>query len=177
MSNAKVIEAINTTKEFLPDYWDSCLAKRIVGGAGSRFIDTDGNPISSKEVLEDMLCNADWTEVKHPLVADDCTAYKCNLKGTLGIIKVADLPDDTVFIVDDRKGTGKVSLTVVGVQGDIVSESYLITGDEAGKTVVFTFHAGEPISPSKVTTDTIAHGSKVSKSQALELGFEYAQVI
>ena len=36
-SNDIVRKAIVTTKEFLPDYWDSCLAKRIVGGAGSLY--------------------------------------------------------------------------------------------------------------------------------------------
>lgn len=167
-----ISECVANIKTMLPGYWNNTLKQRLAGGAGSCY-----DAFNSVEELEKAVLTADWEETSHPCVPGDNRVFKAHLPGLFGLVRIADLPEDTILTADDRKNTQKVSLTLSGTRGEIVKESFLITGIEAGKEVVFTFHPGEPIAPSKVSTSELAHGSTVSKAKALEMGFEWAKLV
>lgn len=171
-ANATVVNAINNIKALLPDYWHKTCGQRLAGGAGSCY-----DQFSSSEEIEVALLAANWEETQHEAVAPECRVFKTSLIGRFGLIRIADMPDGTEFISDDRKGTGKISLTIAGQRGEEVEETFLIIGLEQGKEVCFTFHPGQPILPSKVSTDLFPHGSTVTKEQAVALGFEWAKLI
>lgn len=164
--------AISNTKKLVPGYFENTCKNRLSGGVGSIYDQFD-----SVEELEKALLEADWTETTHPDVMVGCRVFKTNLEGRFGLVKISDLPDDTQLIADDSKHTGKVAMTVKGVRGKIVPETYLIIGKEDGVDVVFTFHPGEPVRPSIVEVSKLSHGSIVSKSEARNLEFDYAKIV
>ena len=173
--NSKRIEtAIDNTIELSksgaipPQYFENTLASRQPGGLGSVF-----NTKTSKEDL----CNANWTEYSHPDVMSGCTAFKTtDICGRLGVVKLEDLPQDSLVSLEDPKGTGKVS-AVVSAEGIIdtdVNFTVIILGMEGGREIVFTFHPGEPISPSRVPSQ--GQTGSISIPVALDLGLEYAKL-
>lgn len=170
--NSFVGKAISNTKKMVPDYWVSTCKNRLNGGVGSVY-----DQFSSVEELEKALLNADWTETTHPDVMPGCRVFKAHLEGRFGIVKISDLPDDAKIVADDSKHTGKVAMTVKGIRGKIVPDTYLIVGKEDGVDVVFTFHPGEPIRPSVIEVSEVSHGSIVSKAKAKSLGFDYAKIV
>lgn len=167
-----VISAINNTKNSLPDYWNNTCKNRLNGGVGSIYEQFD-----SVEELEKALLSANWEETTHPDVMPGCRVFKTDLEGRFGLVKIDELPKDTKLIADDRKNTGKVAMTVKGIRGKIVHETYLIIGKNDDLDVVYTFHPGEPIRPSIVEVSEISHGSIVSVAQAKELGFGLAKIV
>lgn len=170
--NTIVNKAIENSRRIVPQYWESTVKGRLNGGIGSVY-----DQFSSVEELEKALLAADWRETTHPDVMTGCRVFVANLEGRFGIVEISELPSDTVLIADDRKNTGCVAMTVEGIRGKIVSETYLIMGEEQGEDVVFTFHPGEPIRPSVVEVSTISHGSRVSVKEAKELGFDLAKIV
>jgi len=166
-----VKDAITNTKELLPDYWQSTIAQRSMNnGAGSVY---DATP----EQIEVAVFNADWKETQHPDVMVGCRVFKANigLDGYLGLISIN--PEKS-YIVEDRKGTGNISLAIKGERGVLTADTYLIIGEEQGKMVVFTFHPGQPIRPSNVPIkDTYNHGDVISGKEAIALGFNLAKII
>ena len=164
--------AISNTKKLVPGYFENTCKNRLSGGVGSIY-----DQFNSARELEKALLEANWTETTHPDVMAGCRVFKTNLEGRFGLVKISDLSNDTQLIADDSKHTGKVAMTVKGVRGQIVPETYLIIGKEDGVDVVFTFHPGEPVRPSIVEVSTLSHGSIVSKSEARNLGFDYAKIV
>lgn len=164
---------IKNTKNIIPEYWDNTLKQRLTGGAGSCF-----TQFKSVEALEKALLESEWVETTHPDVdSSSLKLFKTNLKGRFGLVKVQDLPVGTKLICDDRKGTGKISLTIKGILGPICSETYLIVGQEQGVDVVYTVHPGEPIKPSSITDTELNHGQEIDREEAIRLGFIWAKVI
>lgn len=174
IANATVNAAIDATKQYLGDYFENTCKQRLVGGAGSIF---DG--IASVEEMERELRAADWETASHPSVLAGCSAYKTTsiTRGHYGLVAIAELPDDVVLTACDPKGTGTVSMTVSGTIGPETPETWLIVGDEGGHDVVYTFHPGKPVRPSLVTVDDVPDGAKLSKADALKLGFELAKIV
>lgn len=170
--NAIIEKAVANTKRLVPGYWENTVKARLNNGIGSIY-----DQFSSVEELEKALLTANWKETTHPAVMKGCRAYVTNLEGRFGIVEISELPADTVLIADDRKNTGCVAMTVEGIRGKVVSETYLIIGEEQGEDVVYTFHPGEPIRPSVVEVSTVSHGSKVSVKEAKELGFDLAKIV
>lgn len=170
----KVRGLIEATRRLIPNYFENTCAQRLTAGAGSCY---DG--VENIEQLEEMLMNATWTEVHHPAVSEGCRCYvtKDIPGGRFGLVEIKTLPEDTVLLADDRKNTGKVSLTVSGHRGASVEETYLITGPEQGEEVIYTFHPGEPVRESKIQTEDLPHGTPVSKEKALSMGFDLAKVV
>ena len=176
--------AISNTKKLLGGYFNMTLGSRTDVGNGSTY---DG---LTKEELEEMLKKADWKEVDHPSVDREgearCRAYVTTdiPGGRFGLLNVRDLPDDTMFLAVDPKATGRVSISVAGVPGPPVKETFLITGLDADqkeeadrlRPVVFTFHPGEPVSPSPVPIERLADGSPLTKKEVLDMGFSFAKV-
>jgi len=165
---------IEATRRLIPGYFESTCRQRLTGGAGSCF-----ENISSIEEMEERLLKANWSPIQDENVAEGCKAYvtKDILGGRFGLVEIKSLPDNSTLVADDRKGTGKVSLTVSGQKGAYVQETYLIIGPEQGEDVVFTFHPGPPVRESKVQTSELPHGTEVSKAKALEMGFELAKLV
>lgn len=172
--NATVIAAISTTKVFFKEYFERTCTQRLAGGAGSIFED-----INTVEEMEEALRTADWSETMHPDVMPGCKAYKTtDIKGgRLGLVKIEDLPENVEIIASDPKGTGKVSMTVHGELGPAAEETWLITGDEEGHEIVFTFHPGEPVRPSILEVKDCPDGTVLSKEEAINLGFNLAKIV
>lgn len=174
MTTKRMQKLIETTKRVAPGYFEATCMQRLKNGAGSCF-----EGISSVEEMEEALKRANWKQDSDENVSRDCEAYVTTdiPKGRFGLVEIATLSDGDILIADDRKGTGKVSLTVVGKKGEFVPETYLIVGKEKGEDVIFTFHPGRPIRESKIQTTELPHGSRVSKEKALEMGFEMAKLV
>lgn len=170
----KVRAAIRTTEQYLGDYFDKTCRSRLADGVGSIF--------EGIEDIDDMkaeLISAYWERAEHPDVMKGCTAYKTkDIKGGhLGLLNIADLPDDVVITASDPKGTGKVSMTVSGEKGPEAEETWLIIGEDEGHDVIFTFHPGEPVRPSIVEVKDCPDGTKLTKEQAINMGFDLAKIV
>jgi hypothetical protein len=91
-----------------------------------------------------------WQEFQHPNIMKGCQGFIAQgMFGYLGIMHVQSLPKDVNITFADPKGTG----FAMGEVKDIrpfrkVEHTVLIAGEHEGKTICFTFHAGDPISPS-----------------------------
>lgn len=161
------------------NYQDAMISQRIAGGtnAGSSYD-------MSADELRKAILTAHWTETTHPNVAEDCKVFTTTdiPKGRYGIRNIEDFPDDTIFYAIDRKDTGFVGIGVPAKNvSPYVDETYLIIGQEEieGKMewVVFTFHAGEPLKKSKTSTKEIPDGKKLTKQEALSLGFHHCKLM
>ena len=127
--------------------------------------------------LEEKIKTADWQEVVHPDVMSGCTAFKANVPGLLGIMPIAKLPEDADLFTIDTKKTGFIGIGCTGVQKMPVAFSYLILGMEGDLEVVYTFHPGEPVRPSEIETTDIPAGKKITKEEALSMGFELCKYL
>ncbi len=177
--NKEVKEAFEKTTELKMGertYQDVLLEQRIEGptNAGSSYEMT-------KDELKEAILNANWTKTEHPEVAKGCTVYVTDdlPVGRNGIVDIKHLPEGTDFYAIDPKNTGNISIGAAGVPKKPELETYLIIGKEVidGKPedVVFTFHPGEPVSPSIISTEEISDGTRLTKQEVLSLGFEKAK--
>lgn len=165
-------ELVENTKKFNRKYWEATLKQRLETGAGSCY-----PQFFSIRELEEAVLQAEWIETTHKLVNSPCRVYKANLRGLYGMKKISEIPDDCVLMLDDRKNTGSFSLITKFCKGDYVEETYLITGIENGKEVIYTFHPGEPIELKNIKCGIHNNGSIISKNEAIFLGFEYVKSI
>lgn len=159
-------------REIDPGYLAATLAQRVeLSGeaAGSVYEGVDASELERK------LLAADWEPYSHPAVMSGCTAFKAALPGRLGVVDLATLPPDAVVTLDDRKNTGTVSAVVSGVRGEMVDFTVAILGLEGEREIVFTFHPGDPVSPSQVPA-TGLHGQQVTVSKARGMGLETAKI-
>lgn len=155
-------------------YLDKCCMQRISTGTGSIYKD-----IHTISDMRGRLALAAWEKAENPNVAPFCTAYKTNNipGGQYGMVPIADQPEGTVFHIEDQKGTGKVSLVMEGAGRIPAAETWLIVGPcDTGEKVVFTFHPGEPVPRATTSTEELPVGTKLTKQEALELGFNLAKV-
>jgi len=167
-----VVNAINTSKEKMLDYWNNTLNQRSMKSemvAGSRY---DMSP----EQIENSLLNADWTPYSHENVKAPAKAFKANIAGYEGLVKLKTLPKDKTVVLDDRKNTGKVSVVADGVLGKKVNHTVILIGPHEGSEVVWTFHPSDPIMPSVVDAGEGMNGKEITVQEAIEMGFEYAKL-
>jgi hypothetical protein len=169
----QVIEAINNSKRIMPEYWAKCLTQRSKVVSAGSFYDL------AAEQIERALEAAIWKKAEHPSIMAGCTAYVTeNMPyGYYGLIDINTLDDDVVLTCEDRKGTGMVSLTV-HIDKEflpIARYTWLIIGEDNGEQVVFTFHPGEPVSPSFTQMGKVP--ATLTKQQALDLGFNKAKIV
>jgi hypothetical protein len=172
----RIAQAIDATRriEHPRDYWVNTLKQRVqgLGAAGSVVVG-----VENVDELEKALEVAVWEKYSHPAVMAGTEAFITkDIRGQLGVIDLVDLPGDAVVRLDDRKNTGKVSAVVSGVWGQDVDFTVLILGLEQGEEVVFTFHPGDPVNPSKVQATPGLHGKTVTVKEALEMGLETAKI-
>lgn len=169
----RIRRAIDATRGVIPGYFEKTLAQRAglsESAAGSIYAAVD------EAKLEQMLLDAEWVAYEHPSVQSGCSAFRADIPGSLGIVDLSTLPSNASVVLDDRKGTGKVSATIVGVRGESVDFTVLIVGLHEGAEVVFTFHPGDPVVPSVVQMSG-AHGVAVPVRLALEMGLTTAKII
>lgn len=173
IASKPVYDAIYNIATMMPEYWEKTLAQRISTGTGSVY-----SSIENIEEMEIKLLNSSWTPADHPAVAPGCKAYvtKDIKGGCYGMVPVADQPNDAVFVIEDQKNTGKVSLVLQGAGRIPAEETWIIIGEEQGKEVVFTFHPGEPVPKATTSTEELPVGTKLTKAEALALGFNLAKV-
>lgn len=171
--NKTVVDAVNATKAIVPGYFEKTCKQRIATGTGSVF-----STINSVEEMEEAIVKADWIEAKHELVDPPCKAYKTTsiTGGQYGMVKIEDQPDDTIFHIEDQKNTGMVSLVMEGNTRIPTKETWLIIGPEQGRDIVYTFHPGEPVPVATTPTEQLKVGTKLTKAEALEKGFNLAKV-
>lgn len=166
--------AIANIARLAGEYWAKTLAQRAGANplaAGSIY---DG---ATAEDVERMVRSAAWEPYSHPAVMADCTAFRAQLPGRMGIVELSKLDPATPVVLDDRKGTGAVSATVKGVRGEVTDFSVLILGKEQGEEVIFTFHPGDPVRPSQVKTEPGLHGKQVTVEEAMKLGLLTAKIV
>ena len=164
--------ALANSRRLMPEYWAKCVAQRSKAASAGSFYDLTAEEINA--ALDDSL----WCEMKHPSIMAGCTAYATLIPGGhYGLVDIATLPDDAVLTCEDRKGTGMVSLTIhlEKDQAPKTDETWLIVGEDNGQQVVFTFHPGEPVSPSVTKMDAVP--GTMTKQQALALGFNKAKIV
>ena len=171
--NERVQAAIRRTQLDLTDYWMQTLESRCANyGSGSRFL---SNSIID---IEKMLLSADWVpypEAQH-LLLEDCVAYRAEIPGMLGVVKIKSLPESADILLIDRKQTGYLSAEVDSLYAQRlmpVDYTVIILGQEKGEEVVFTVHPGAPIRPSQLRGCL----RTVSRDEALDLGLVYAKVV
>ncbi len=170
-SQARVAIAIKTLRSLLPDYAERTLTQRQPG------------PESCGSVLDraltwEELAALPWEEYIPPVGAQaDCTYFRTTaIGGQLGVVNLTTLPVNSFVTLDDRKDTGKVSAVVKGVRGAHVDFVVAILGEEQGQEVLFTFHPGDPVSPSRVQAEPGLHGKSVTVSEALAMGLTTAKI-
>ena len=160
-------------KNYVKMMFDQRLPETGMGSVYEGYADADE--------LATAFWNALWVAAENENVAPNCRAFKTvGIKGGLyGMVPVADQPDDAKFVIEDYKNTGKVSLVLHTDTGRIpADETWVILGPaENGDEVVYTFHPGEPVPHATTSTEELPVGTKLTKQQALELGFNMAKVV
>lgn len=169
----RIRKAAETTRRVVPGYLEKTLAMRAeLSGESSGSVYLGITPSQ----LEEKILAAEWEPYSHPAVATGCEAFKAPLHGQVGVADLRSLPPDAIVILDDRKGTGKVSAVIKGVRGEEARFSVLILGPEQGEEVIFTFHPGDPVRPSQVQVEPGMHGRQVAVADALAMGLETAKI-
>lgn len=166
---ARIGDALDATPT---DYLLRCLAQRVPGGSSSGSVFSD---VSSPAELLTMLYDAAWEPYTHPAIMAGCAAFRAPLHGRVGIVRLSAVAADTVVTLADPKSTGFVEANVVGVPGADVDFCVLIVGPDDGREVVYTFHPGAPITPSRMRSEDCPAGN-ITAAVAVKMGFEWAKV-
>jgi hypothetical protein len=167
MNTPRIQTAFTATRRLAPGYFEKCLVQRT-SGSGSSYRNL------TPETLEQALLGTSWEPFDHPDVMAGCHAFKAPLPGTFGLVDLSTLPVDSLVFLADPKDTGFVEAEVEGTKGGQVAFTVIILGTEQGEEIVFTFHPGDPIRPSRMQKDGL--WDKITVGQALELGFKWAKV-
>ncbi len=174
----RITLAITNTRPVLTPkgtlHWADTLAQRSGKSpmaAGSIY------PDMSPDEIEAALLSATWEPYTHPAIMTGCTAFRAPIQGLFGMVDLATLAPDTTVVLDDRKNTGNVSATVAGFRGEAVDFTVLILGMEGDREIVFTFHPGAPVSPSKVAATPGLHGKNITAAEAIGMGLETAKIV
>lgn len=190
----RVRAAFRALAEILPDYHRSLYASRA-----GRDSHNEPNPQAAgsiyPHITPQQLCavleiEATWEPFEHPCVGSGCVAFvsrelkgrRTGLEGCVGLVEISTLPSDAEITLADPKGTGFVEACVRGVLGEAVKHTVVILGEEQGREgepgreIVFTFHPGDPIQPSRVSSQGMV-GRVVGPDAAVALGLTLAKIV
>ena len=171
--NARVNSALDTLKSIDPTYFNSMLEQRL-SGAGAGSIVSDCYTV---DVMEAKLRNASWIPHQHPALVEGTVGFETtDITGYYGIYNLNELHPSKLVTLDDRKNTGNVSAIVHGGLGNFTRYTMIILGKEDDKEIVFTFHPGEPVSPSTVPASGM-HGKVITIAEAMALGLTTAKIV
>jgi len=178
--NQYVWHAIQRTKEHDPEYFQKCLEQRLCNGKGSV------TEFTSVKDLEYALMHHSWYKYDHPAIADGCRAFICRgIRGFIGMIPLDEANPSLKCTLMDVKGTGTLSLVLTDPLAQIkrwpVPYSVIIIGDDGYGACIFTFHPGDPLPPSHLSSDGsnelgLKEGDQLTVGRALELGFVHAKL-
>lgn len=174
-NSERISNAIDATIKHIPEYWNKTVNQRLSSGLGSV------TSFSDFQALEKAILESEWEKYDHENLTEDVTAYKTNdISGYLGIVEIETLPEDKKFKLVDFKNVGKYSCVVEGIERPKSDFMVIILGNEKilDKTyeIVYTFHNGDPIYPSVLSSDSIELQESYTKKEILELGFKYAKI-
>jgi hypothetical protein len=126
----------------------------------------------------------EWEEFSHPSVKEGCKAFKAPyLCGKMGVITL-DKNVHNLFLAD-RKGTGKCTPETEVTLSKHFMRKYedptiLIAGpceSDPTKLEMWTFHPGDPIHPSELSSEGIDLKTRYTASELIDMGFTHAKVI
>lgn len=181
MHTTRVRGAFKALQELLPAYYDKLLLSRAGLINGSINPDAAGSiyPGFSPETLPTLIAQEEWQPYDHPDIAPGCFGFRAEHGDrAIGLMGVVDLWAYTYasITLEDPKNTGFVEAYVRCTSRHIVTFTTAILGNEGGREVVFTFHPGDPISPSRVPAkDNI--GRKVTRDDCIAMGLRYGKVV
>ena len=169
-----VSDRVRAAFEANPDNVEKVLATRnpdSPSALGSVF--TDSQTIES-------LTNANWELYNHPDVQAPAVAFKANIPGSVGVVEISKLNPSQELILSDGHETGYLAPSVRGISREVESQhTTLLLGpiDDQGTEGVWTMFPGDPIMPSELKVEDVpTNQRKITVSDALKLGFEYAKV-
>lgn len=168
-SQSFVRDCIDITSNNFQKYWNNICMKNFSTNSYEQF--------SSKEELEKAFRSTMWREVRDKDIKEGFRVFKANISGRLNVIPLESLPDDVTLVALGKNSSNDISLCVSNVKGKLLPYTYLITGDSYDKKVVFNFHPGKPYAATKISNDTLKHGDKISKKDALNLGFKLIRIV
>ena len=126
--------------------------------------------------IPDLLKGAEWRPYDHGDIQSPAIGFRAEIPGRMGIIRLSDLDPQHPVVLEDPKGTGKISAVVENV-GDrtMVGHTTMILGPrEDGRGLqVWTFHPGDPIRPSEVPA---SNAGASTAGEAVALGLDFAKV-
>ena len=126
--------------------------------------------------IDEALALASWEPYEHEAISAGCVAFKAPIAGLFGLVKLDWFDADALITLIDAKDTGFAEASVVG-ERDRAEWTIAILGDDGkGNEIVYTFHPGAPIQPSKVPS----HGNPrrtVTAREATNMGFVWAKVV
>lgn len=129
------------------------------------------------EEVESQVGSVTWEEYDHPAVAAPARAYISRaMGGTLGVVRIEDVPDEATLYWSDPKDTGKVELvwdrggSYFALPSSEAEHVVILIGpDNDGFDCVWTFHPGDPIAPSQIHR---RHMVKVTDARGVTSEFE-----
>ena len=137
--------------------------------------DVTGSVFETRQSIGSLRC-ATWTEFEPAPNArfGECRYFRAEIPGRVGILELRDLHPTTVVTLQDRKETGFIEAElfvprIENVHKPLVGFTTLVIGPDHGKTVVYTFHPGDPVAPSNVTSFA-RRGKVTTAKEALALG-------
>ncbi len=158
-------------------YWADCLAQRA-GTSPTRL----GSiyPDLTVEELNTVLEKLEWSPYLHDAISSPAIGYRAEFGGEVGVERIDALPAGTTLVLDDGKGTGKLTPIARGLPRAPVGFTTMLLGPSSnGDLMVWTFFPGDPIRESTLTADNefgLKHGSEISLAQANELGLVFVKV-
>ena len=172
MITSYVRKAIEKTKEQVSEHWNITLDNRTQGNSLGSFYKM------TSEDLEDTLLNSCNVEMyQHDSISSDCEGFiTYDLLGYTGLVELKQFPPNFLVKLENNK---KNFLSCV-IQIDKLDElelspkepTVLIVGRHNDEKVVFTFHAGEPVTPSRI----LGEDKFTTVKEAISMGFDYARV-
>lgn len=168
----RVRRAIATTKDRRPAYWEGCCEQRSAyssEAAGSVYL---LYPYQVGEAIE----GATWEAYEHEAIGAGCVAFKTPLRGLVGIVALAKFADNAPVTLIDMKDTGFAEASVIDGRETNANTVIILGDDGKGNEIVYTFHPGAPIQPSKVPS----HGNPrrtVTAREATSMGLVWAKVV
>ena len=171
MITSYVRKAIERTKEQVSEHWNTTLDNRTQGDSLGSFYNM------TSEELEDVLLKCNFSMYQHDSITSGCEGFiTYDLLGHTGLVELKQFSPNFLVKLENNKAN---FLSCV-IQIDKLDElelspkepTVLIVGEHQGEDVVFTFHAGEPVTPSRI----LGEDKFTTVKEAISMGFDYAKV-
>ena len=172
MITSYVRKAIEKTKEQVSEHWNITLDNRTQGNSLGSFY-----KMTSEDLEYTLLNSCNFEMYQHDSISSDCEGFiTYDLLGYTGLVELKQFPPNFLVKLENNK---KNFLSCV-IQIDKLDElelspkepTVLIVGRHNDEKVVFTFHAGAPVTPSRI----LGEDKFTTVKEAISMGFDYARV-